>query len=228
MNLRPFSSPGKFLAVLFLCILGFSLASAQTATPASSQRIRGQIISFDGSDLQLRADSGQNLKVKLANDYRVGAVSRGELSKITAGAYIGVAALPQPDGTLKALDLRVFPESMRGTGEGHRLMDTSGGGTMTNATVYAVEGAVGGRTMTNATVSDVSSDDQYRKITVKYTSGEKVVLVQPDTPVLLIQAGDKGMLVSGARVVVNVSTQADGSLLGDRVTVGLNGAVPPL
>jgi hypothetical protein len=202
---------------------------AQAQTSPNTQRIRGQIIALNGTDLQMRADSGQSLKVKLSTDYRVGAVSKGDLSKIGPNSFIGVAAMPQPDGTLNAIDIRVFPESMRGTGEGHRLMDSRAGGTMTNATVAAVTAdQPPGRTMTNATVSEVINNDQARRITVKYTSGEKVVLVQPDTPVLMIETADKTMLVPGARIVVNVSTQADGSLSGDRITVGVNGAVPPL
>ncbi|MDB5801125.1 MAG: hypothetical protein JWL63_2064 [Rhodocyclales bacterium] len=211
-----------------LCTLACGIAVAQTATPAPAQRLSGQIIALDGSDLQMRSDSGQALKVKLSNDYRVVAVTRGDLSKVAPNAYIGVAAMPQPDGTLNAIDIRVFPESMRGTGEGHRLMASGAGGTMTNATVAAVSATQPGAYMTNATVSEVANADQARKITVKYNSGEKVVLVQPNTPVMLIQDGDRAMLVSGARIVVSVSTQADGSLLGNRVTVGLNGAVPPL
>ncbi|MDB5814122.1 MAG: hypothetical protein JWN23_1239 [Rhodocyclales bacterium] len=215
-------------AFSLFCILAPGLASAQANAPAPAQRIRGQIIAFDGTDLQMRSDNGQALKVTLSNDYRVGAVSRGELSKVAPGSYIGVAAMPQPDGTLNAIDIRVFPESMRGTGEGHRPMASAGpGGTMTNATVAEVA-TPGAATMTNATVSQMTSNDQARRITVKYTSGEKVVLVRPDTPVLMIEPGDKAMLVAGARIAVNVSTQADGSLRGDRITVGLNGAVPPL
>ncbi len=221
-------SASRALSCALLCTLAAGQVLAQSSAPATT-RVRGQIVALDGTDLQMRADNGQPLKVKLNSDYRVGAVSRGDLSKIGPNSYIGVAAMPQPDGTLNAIDIRVFPESMRGTGEGHRLMDSGAGGTMTNATVSAVTVAPpAGRTMTNATVSEVTSDDQARKITVKYTSGEKVVLVKPDTPVLMIEAADKAMLVPGARIVVNVSVQADGSLSGDRVTVGRNGAVPPL
>lgn len=211
------------LATLLLVVAG--LAGAQTPVPA--QRVRGQLVSLQGNDLQMRADNGQSLKIQLTDNYRLSAVSRGDLSKIVAGAYVGVAAMPQPDGTLKAIDLRVFPESMRGTGEGHRPMDVSAGSTMTNATISSID-TPNVRTMTNATVSEVANGDQSRKITVKYASGEKVVLVQPDTPVLMIESADKSMLVSGARIVVNVLTQGDGSLTADRVTVGINGAVPPL
>ena len=217
----------KYFTVFLLCLAGVTVATAQTAAPAS-QRIRGQIISLDGTDLQMRADSGQNLKIKLTSGYRLSAVSRGELSKVAANAYIGVAAMPQPDGTLKAIDIRVFPEAMRGTGEGHRPMDAAAGSTMTNATVSAVSSGAPGETITNATVSDVGAGSQLRKVTVKYTGGEKTVLISPDTPVLMIETANKAMLVSGARIVVSVSTLADGSLQGDRVSVGLNGAVPPL
>lgn len=218
---------GARLALSFVCAAGMSCAFAQSATAPAAQRVRGQIIALEGNDLQLRAETGQPLRIRLTSDYRVGAVAPAQLSQITSGAYVGVAAMPQPDGTLKALDVRIFPESMRGTGEGHRPMSPAAGSTMTNATVAAVA-TPAGRTMTNATVSDVANADAQRRITLKYATGEKLVLIQPDTPVLMIQNGERGMLVSGARVVVNVITQADGSLQADRVTVGLNGAVPPL
>jgi hypothetical protein len=210
-----------------LCALFSSTLNAQMPGATPTERVRGQIVSLYGNDLQMRADSGETFKAKLADNYRLSAVSPGDLSKLAAGAYIGVAAMPQPDGTLKAIDVRVFPETMRGTGEGHRPMDARVGSTMTNATVTP-EAAPVGRTMTNATVSDVKSADTARKITLKYASGEKVVVLQADTPVLMIEAGNKDMLLSGARIVVSISTQADGSLLIDRVTVGVNGAVPPL
>lgn len=204
----------------------FGTASAQTTT--SPQRIRGVLVALEGLDLQMKSDSGELLKVKLSSDYRIGSVAPGDLAKIAADAYIGVAALPQPNGTLNAIDIRVFPESMRGTGEGHRPMDGPAGRTMTNATAAAVTpDQPAGRTMTNATVSEVTGADA-RRITVKYKSGEKVVLVPPGTPVLLIGAGDKEMLVAGSRIVVSASKQLDGTLLGDRITVGLKGAVPPL
>jgi hypothetical protein len=209
---------------LVLLLSGFLWATAGAQQPgeAAVHRVRGQIISLDGTDLQMRAETGQNLHVKLVNGYSVGAVSRGDLSRITTGAYIGVAAMPQPDGSLEAFDVYVFPESMRGTSEGHRPMNGTGA-TMTNAAVSRVD------TIDNtATFSAVSTNGPQHKITVKYASGEKVVLLQADTPVFMVEPARREMLASGVNIVLSVTVQLDGSFSGDRVTVGVNGAVPPL
>jgi Domain of unknown function (DUF5666) len=215
------------LLLLCVCIVAGGLARAQT--PAS--RIRGDIVSVSGTALQLKADSGQTLAVKLADHYTVSARSHADLTKIAAGAFLGTTAVPGPEGTLTAVEVHVFPESMRGTGEGHRPMDAAPGSTMTNATVASV--AVGGqaaaaRTMTNATVAAVSGGDQETRITLRYKGGEKVVAIPKDTPIVMVEPGDPSMLVPGAHVVVSGVRQSDGSLLADRVTVGKDGLIPPM
>ena len=99
---------------------------------------RGVVVSVSGSALQLKADSGQTLAVKLADRYTVSARSHADVTKIAPGAFLGTTAIPGPDGTLTAVEVHIFPESMRGTGEGHRPMDAAPGSTTTDATVAAV------------------------------------------------------------------------------------------
>jgi hypothetical protein len=215
------------LLLLCLCVVAGGLAHAQT--PPS--RIRGDIVSINGSALQLKADSGQKVAVKLADRYTVSARSHADWTKIIPGAFVGTTAVPGLDGTLNAVEVHVFPESMRGTGEGHRPMDAAPGSTMTNATVtsVAVAGqAAAGRTMTNATVAAIAGGDQERRMTLRYKGGEKVVAIPKDTPIVMVEPGDPSMLVPGAHVVVSGVQQNDGSLLADRVTVGKDGLIPPM
>jgi RNase P/RNase MRP subunit p29 len=211
--------------LLCVCVVAGGLARAQT--PAS--RIRGDIVSVNGSTLQLKADSGQKIAVRLADHYTVSARSHGDLTKIIPGAFVGTTAVPGPEGTLTAVELHVFPESMRGTGEGHRPMETTSGSTMTNATVAAVSGqAATGRTMTNATVAAVAEGEQEMRMTLRYKGGEKVVAIPKDTPIVMVEAGDPSMLVPGAHVIVSGVQQNDGSVLAERITVGKDGLIPPM
>jgi hypothetical protein len=208
------------------CLIACGLAHAQT--PAA--RVRGDIDSVNGTALQLRADNGQMIAVRLADRLSISARSRADPARIAPGVFLGTTAVPGPDGTLVATEVHIFPESMRGTGEGHRPMDTAAGSTMTNATVVSVgAGQQGGRTMTNATVASVAgANEREPRITLRYNGGEKVVTIPKDTPIVMVEAGDKAMLVPGAHVVVSGVRQSDGSLLADRIAVGRDGLVPPL
>jgi hypothetical protein len=214
-----------------VCCLGASLIAAPACAQSPGQRIRGDIVSLDGQNLKLTTNSGESLTVKLGSNYSVSARSRADPASIATGAYVGTTAVPMPDGTLMALEVHVFPESMRGTGEGHRPMDVMPGSTMTNATVTAVEPAGKGAaasTMTNATVANVARADQGRKMLLKYPGGEKVVVVPKETPIVMVEPGDRSLLVPGAHIVVTAARQPDGSLSADRVTVGKDGLVPPM
>jgi len=207
-------------------LIACGLAHAQT--PAA--RVRGDIDSVSGTALQLKADNGQMIAVRLSDRLSISARSRADPARIAPGVFLGTTAVPGPDGTLVATEVHIFPESMRGTGEGHRPMDTAAGSTMTNATVVSVgAGQQGGRTMTNATVASVAgANEREPRITLRYNGGEKVVTIPKDTPIVMVEAGDKSMLVPGAHVVVSGARQSDGSLLADRIAVGRDGLVPPL
>jgi hypothetical protein len=214
------------LLLLSAVVVASGFAHAQT--PAT--RIRGDIVSVNGPALQIKADSGQTVAVKLADKYSVSGRSRADPAKIAQGVFLGTTAVPGPGGTLVASEVHIFPESMRGTGEGHRPMDAASGSTMTNATVSAVgaAGPAAGRTMTNATVAAVAGGAQERRMTLRYDGGEKVVTIPKDTPIVMIEPGDASMLVAGAHVVVSGAKQSDGSMLVDRIQVGKDGFIPPL
>jgi hypothetical protein len=211
----------RLAGCLWLGLLaGTLLAHAQT--PA--QRIRGNVVSLDGSTLQVKTAQGATVALELAGNVRLMAVSRAERSAIAPGVFLGTTAVPQPDGTLAAVEVHIFPESMRGTGEGHRPMDSLPGNTMTNATVAGVSGS-GGATMTNATVAGTAAG---QRLTLQYKGGEKTVTLGADVPIVFLEPGDRGMLAPGAPIVVTAAAQENGRLRADRITVGKDGTVPPM
>ena len=194
-----------------------------------TQRIRGDVVAVHGKDLDVRTSSGQIVTVRMMDSLRVSARSAAGPNALVQGAFIGTTAVEQPDGTLKASEVHVFPESMRGAGEGHRPMETEPGSTMTNATVASVSSSpkpASRSTMTNAIVAGVASGGAVRTLTLRYNGGEKKVVVNDGVPIVMVEAGDSSMLVQGAPVVVTAAKQLDGSLTTDRITVGRNGVVP--
>lgn len=199
-------------------------ASAQTPPTKTS----GDVVSLEGQTLALRSSGGDNLAIKLSDQIRISARSPADLTALRQGAYVGVTAVPQADGTLVASEVQIFPESMRGTGEGHRPMSPeSGGATMTNATVTGVAGGKAGNTMTDATVSSVAPSERAMRMTLTYKGGEKIVVVPEGILVFMTEVADRSSLVPGAHVVAYVAKQPDGVLLAERVSVGKNGYVPP-
>jgi len=191
-----------------LLTLAVTLAHAQT--PAAPQRLRGTVESFDNTTLVVKERSGEVLRLALADTFAVNEVVPTELASIQAGSYIGTAAMPQADGTLQALEVLVFPEQARGTGEGHYPWDLQPGSTMTNATVADVVGQAKGRTLT-----------------LRYKDGEKKVLVPEGVPVVTVKPGDRALLVPGAKVLVTAQLR-DGKPTALRVIAGRNGFAPPM
>ena len=191
-------------------ILG--LVVTATALPALAQptRIRGTIASLQGQTLVVTTRSGQPASITLADKLTVTTSSTTKLSDVHPGSFIGATAVPQPDGSMKAIEVHVFPESMRGTGEGFRPWDLGATSTMTNGTVGQIEGADG------------------RSLTVKYKEGEKTIAVPPDVPVVALEIGERSALVPGAHVFIIANKGADGALTAARVTVGKNGLEPPM
>jgi len=196
----------RSLVVVLICLIhvpGF----AQTA----SKRIRGDIVSIDGSKMQVASRTGEKIDLKIDDKLTVNAVVPIEASAIAPGSYIGAATLPQPDGSLKALEVLVFPESGRGSGEGHYAWDLQPGSMMTNATV-----------------AQVTQVDKDRRISVKYKDGEKTITLPTGVPIVTFEPGDRSMLKPGAHVFFSAMPQADGSLTVARINVGKNGLVPPM
>ena len=190
--------------VALLC----SIALAQA--PAPTQRLRGTVKSFDGSTLVLAERSGETVALVLADNFSVNEVVPIELAAIRAGSFIGTAALPAADGTLRALEVLVFPEAARGTGEGHSAWDLQPGSTMTNATV-----------------AELATKPQGRSLKLRYKDGEKTVVVPDNVPVVTFKPGDRTLLVAGAKVVVTAQLR-DGKPTALRANAGRDGFAPPM
>ena len=160
--------PRALAALLAAASLSVTTASAQA--PATV-RIRGAIEAVDGAVLTVKSREGTEVKVHLANDVAVIGIAKSALSDVKPGSYIGVSAMPQEDGSQKALAVHIFPEAMRGTGEGFRAWDLKPNSTMTNATVAATVAGTDGQ-----------------NLMVKYKDGEKKVVVPPETPIVTFRS----------------------------------------
>ncbi|WP_213773656.1 hypothetical protein [Bradyrhizobium sp. dw_78] len=175
-------------------------------------RIRGAIEGVDGPILTVKSREGTDVKVRVTDDAAVIGIAKSSLADIKPGSYIGVSAMPQPDGTQKALAVHIFAEAQRGTGEGFRAWDLRPNSTMTNATVA--------QTVTG-------TDGQ--NIQVKYKDGEKNVVVPPETPIVAFVTGNKSELKPGAKIIIFGATKKDdGTLETNRIGVGLDGITPPM
>jgi hypothetical protein len=191
-----------------------ALAVAAALSSASAQqqtmRVRGTIEKLDGNTLMVKSREGADLSVTLTDNVQVVGVEKAALSDITVGSYIGSAAMPQPDGSQKALEVHIFPEAMRGTGEGHRP--------------YA---PVPQSTMTNGTVGNAVTAVEGHAVNIKYRDGEKKIVVPPDVPVVRYVIGIKADLKPGAHfTIISATKKPDGTLEAARVNVGRDGVVP--
>jgi len=179
-------------------------AGAQQAPP---QHVRGQITAADPSSISVRTRDGQTVKLAIANDTGVSLISKLDFASVPKGSFVGAAAIPQSDGTLKAQEVLVFPEAMRGIGEGHRPWDLTPDSTMTNAVIDDIKGRV---------------------YTLKYKDGQKLVTVPPEAPIVTTGRGSKDLLKPGAHIFAVARKDADGGLTAARVAVGKDGLVPPM
>src|SRR6266702_1349760 len=197
------SMPRMLAAALTAISVLAPVAWAQQAPPV---RIRGTIEAVDGPMLSIKSREGTDMKVRVTDNVAVFGVAKTELSEIKAGSYIGVTAMPEPDGTQKALAVHIFPENQRGAAEGFRPWDLRANSTMTNATVAeTVKGTDG------------------QNILVKYKDGQKKVVVPPETPVVTYVPADKSDLKAGAKIIASMKKLPDGSFETDRISVGLDG-----
>ena len=188
------------------------LASASWAQPAPTVRVRGTVDSVDGAMLMIKSRDGTDLKVRMTDNVTVFGMIRTPISEIKPGSYIGVSAMPQPDGSQKALAVHILPEAQRGAGEGMRPWDLRPDSTMTNATVAETVAGTDGQ-----------------NILVKYKDGEKKVVVPPGTPIVSFVPGDKSELKPGAKIFIFSATKKeDGTLEAARVNIGRDGLTPPM
>jgi hypothetical protein len=181
------------------------------SSAAMAERVQGSVVQVDGNRVTLKASDGATLKMTLTPDVAVIAVIKASMADLKEGTFIGSAALPQPDGTQKAVEVHIFPESMRGVGEGHRPYAPVAGGTMTNGA------------STGPTVASVDGTT----LVVKYKGGEKKIVVPPGVPIVRYEIGSPADLKPGAGfTVLNGTRNADGTLDATRINVGRDGVVP--
>jgi hypothetical protein len=191
--------------------LGLILAVPVVWAQETPVRVRGAIERVDGDTYFVKSRDGSELKLKLAPKAIVTAIVPASLADIKQGSYVGTAAMPMADGSQKALEVHIFSEAMRGTGEGHRGFDLKPSSTMTNGTVDKTA---------------ASSDGEV--LTLKYKDGEKTIIVPPGIPIVAYLPGDVSELKVGARIFIGAANkQPDGSLQAGRVNVG-RGVAPPM
>ncbi|HEY6859946.1 MAG TPA: hypothetical protein VI358_09205 [Pseudolabrys sp.] len=193
-----------FAFVLLLLAVGGSGAQQQTL------RVTGVVESFDGRVLAIRSDKLGEVKVSLTANAPVFGVAEAKLADVKPGSYIGVGAMPQPDGSQRAIQVTILAESQRGLSEGHRPWDARPNSTMTNGTVDETVASVDGQV-----------------VMIKYKDGEKKIIVPPDAVIRAYVAGDRSELKPGARIaIVRALKKSDGALEADRVNVGRGEVVP--
>jgi hypothetical protein len=194
-----------------VAIVAGSTLYAIAQQPPTPTRVRGTIEAVDGNVLEVKSRGGEDVKLNMTGDVNVVGITRIALSDIKVGSFIGTTTVPGPDGSQNAVEVHVFPESMRGTGEGSRPYDLRPNSTMTNATV--AESVVG---------------NDGHTLTIKYRGGEKKVVVTPETPVVTYVPAGKSDLKPGAKVIAFMKKLPDGSLETSRVSVGRDGLTPPM
>jgi hypothetical protein len=182
-------------------------AAAYAQTPA---RVRGAVESLEGSTLTVKSRDGQDVKVTLAPDWRAVAVLAADRDAIKPGVFIGTAAMG-PESDLKAVEVVVFPEAMRGTAEGHYGWDLGAANSMTNGNVDGEVAAADGE-----------------KLTVSYKGGTSTITVPPGVPVVTLAPGDRALVAPGAQVFVPGRREADGTIGAGVVLVGKDGVKPPM
>ena len=186
--------------------------AAPTTWAQDTVRVRGTIERVEGQTLVVKSRDGAELKVVLADNVLVVAIVKASLSDIKPGSFVGVTGMPQADGSQKAVEVHIFPEAMRGTGEGHRPWDLRPQSTMTNANVEQTVAGVDGHTLT-----------------LKYKDGEKKIIVVPETAIVTYVPGDKSELKPGVKIFIAAANkQPDGTLQAPRVNFGKDGLTPPM
>jgi hypothetical protein len=197
--------------LITVAMVAASVLCATAQQPPTPTRVRGTIEGVDGDVLSVRSRSGEHVKLHLTGDAKVVGIIRISLADIKLGSFIGTTTVPGPDGVPTAVEVHVFPEDMRGTGEGSRPYDLRPNSTMTNATV-----------------SEQVAGNDGQTLMIKYKDGEKKVTVRPDTPVVTYVPGEKSDLKTDAKIIAFVKQLPDGSFETNRISVGRDGLTPPM
>ncbi|HET6413902.1 MAG TPA: hypothetical protein VFG53_17725 [Anaeromyxobacter sp.] len=221
-------------STLALCALILLPSAAQAQQDRPQEHVRGDVVALNGDTLDVRTRDNRVVHLRLAEKAGVAQVVDADPAALADGTFIGTTAVAEPDGTLRAIEVHLFPESMRGTGEGHRPWDRGPGSSMTNATVSGMSRGGGNAkqgaksSMTNATVTSSEKAGGERTLTLKYQGGEQTVVVPPGIPIVKLLPGDRSLLVPGAHVFAVATAGEDGSLVAQRLAVGEGAVVPPM
>jgi multidrug efflux pump subunit AcrA (membrane-fusion protein) len=196
-----------FIRVLALLALTSAPAIAQSATT-----VRGTIVSVsaDGAVLDVKTRAGAPATIGLKPDLKVTAIVPAELKDLSENVFVGVAAVPEGEDGLKAIEVHIFPEALRGTGEGHRAFDLGPGSTMTNGAMTARVDGVDGA-----------------KLTVSYASGSQTIRIDPATKIVKFAPGERSELKPGAEIIARGTKADDGAVQASFVLVG-RGVTPPM
>jgi hypothetical protein len=203
----------SFAASLRRCVAASLLALAcgvAWAQQPQTVRVSGTVENFDGHVLAIKSEKLGGVNVNLTGDAVVFGVAKATIADIKVGSYIGVGAMPRPDGSQRAIQVTILAESQRGLSEGHKPWEVRPNSTMTNGTVDQTVASVDGPVLT-----------------VKYKGGEKKIVIPPDAIIRAYVAGDKAELKPGAHIaIVRALKKPDGSLEANRVNVGRGDVVP--
>ncbi|MGA2058257.1 MAG: hypothetical protein ABSG88_23505 [Bradyrhizobium sp.] len=202
---------GRLALAFATALIPMALVSTSAFADGTPVRVRGSVVSLDGSKLVVHAKDGKDVTVNLADNFAALAVVKASMADIKEGTFIGTATVTQPDSTLRSLEVVVFPDKMRGTGEGHYPWDLGSSSMMTNATVANAVKGVEGQT-----------------VTVTYKGGEKKIDIPANVPVVALVPATKEEIKPGAVVFVPTQRQPDGSLNGGAVLFGKDGVIPPM
>jgi hypothetical protein len=194
-----------------IAMVAASSICAVAQQPPSPSRIRGTIEAVDGEVVAVKSRDGEDVKLHVTGDTRIVGITRISLADVKVGSFIGTTTVPGPGGSQNAVEVHLFPENMRGTGEGSRPWDLQPNSTMTNATVS----------------ESVAGNDGHTLL-VKYRDGEKKVVVSDRTPIVTYVPGDNNDLKPGGKVIAFVKKLPDGSFETSRIGVGRDGLTPPM
>jgi hypothetical protein len=189
------------------------LTLAMVAAPARADavRTRGTVVSLEGGKLIVHPKEGADVTINLAEKFAVLAVVKSSMAEIKPGTFIGTATMTKPDSTLQSMEVVVFPEGMKGTGEGHYPWDLPGSSMMTNATVTNAVKGVDGQTVTMA-----------------YKGGEKKIEIPANIPVVTLTTAMASDIKPGEAVFVPGQRGEDGVIHASVVLYGKDGVVPPM
>jgi hypothetical protein len=196
-------------------VAGLALLLSVASVPAQQGapvRVRGEIEKVDGNKLTVKTREGATVSVVLKDGAQIGGVDKAMLSDVKQNSFVGITAMPQPDGTQKAIEVHIFPEARRGAGEGHRPWDLVPNSTMTNANVEQLVTSVDGP-----------------MLTMKYKDGEKKIMVPNNATIVQFVGAEKADLKPGAKIFVVAGTKLpNGDIETQGINVGKNGITPPM